>query len=494
MKQLLLSLGTLLIASSAMATVIYVNPNSTGNDDGTSWTDAYESLNDALGAAVDTDTLWVAEGFYQPSTDSTRSDRFLINANIHLFGGFSGNETDLNQRDWVNNPTILDGDLYKDDNSNIDPDEPLRSDNSLHVVVIGSYVSTTTIDGFTISGGNANTSAWPDNQGAGIFVGEQTGNVKIVNCKFINNSSTGASPAIRTKFIVDEYREFSLENCIVAHNTSSNAPVAITITDGSMSATVANCLFENNAILDNSVQNGTSGSALSFYTTSSDIMDAVMINCTVVNNTEGGTDIAEGTPIIAAGGGNTLNFVAANNLIDNNTGATNSFGTRSFGCPTSVELYNNIRTDNDSLYCGGTANGEFYNAPQLDANLIPLQTSPAVDAGNNTYSIGSVDYYGTDRVVNGTVDIGAFEYDSGALEIEEENNFKISLYPNPTNGQVVIQSDELIIDVKVLNLSGKMVDLDWNQGQIDFTGYPAGIYFIQVQSRTKMITKRIIKQ
>ena len=39
------------------------------------------------------------------------------------------------------------------------------------------------------------------------------------------------------------------------------------------------------------------------------------------------------------------------------------------------------------------------------------QSSPCIDAGNNTYAGGSLDFYGRSRVLNGTVDIGAAEFD-----------------------------------------------------------------------------------
>ena len=57
----------------AQATVIYVDANATGANDGSSWEDAYNYLQDALydpilyGGPAD---IWVAEGIYCPDSDS----------------------------------------------------------------------------------------------------------------------------------------------------------------------------------------------------------------------------------------------------------------------------------------------------------------------------------------------------------------------------------------------------------------------------------------
>ena len=142
---------------------IYVDQSATdGDDDGTSWTNAYNSLQAALSAANAGDEIWVATGVYTPGT--ARTDSFLITQTVQLYGGFSGyhglSETLRTQRDWIANPTILSGDIYGDDitdaNGVVTTTTNIRGSNAFHVVWIdGPITGTTVIDGFTITAGKA---------------------------------------------------------------------------------------------------------------------------------------------------------------------------------------------------------------------------------------------------------------------------------------------------------------------------------------------------
>ena len=169
--------------------VLFVDADATGTNDGSAWADAFTDLQDALAAAVPGDDIWVAEGIYKPVvppdsanvTDTERDARFQLKNGVGLYGGFAGDETERTERDVQAHSTILSGDLLGNDNGIVDPDELTRAENSWHVVVagdvdLGPVDATAVLDGFTVTGGNANEfTPNPNDSGGGLFVfGSQT--------------------------------------------------------------------------------------------------------------------------------------------------------------------------------------------------------------------------------------------------------------------------------------------------------------------------------
>ena len=99
--------GNLFVAGRS--TVLYVDKDANGMGDGTSWTNAYTDLGEALVGQHSFNEVWVAEGTYLPG--EIRASFFLLPPNVSVYGGFSGNETTRSQRDILANPTILSGDI-----------------------------------------------------------------------------------------------------------------------------------------------------------------------------------------------------------------------------------------------------------------------------------------------------------------------------------------------------------------------------------------------
>ena len=164
---------------------IFVNPSATGNQTGTSWQHAYHHLESAIAVATTGSQIWVAEGKYFPvpiqddDDDFDRTASFNIDKDIEIYGGFSGNETFLEARDWKAHPTILAGRIKFDD-------EIYQVNN---VVTITRVTNACLLDGFTIRDGNAIESE--GRLGGGILnlstgVGN-TSSPTIKNCAFENN-------------------------------------------------------------------------------------------------------------------------------------------------------------------------------------------------------------------------------------------------------------------------------------------------------------------
>ena len=157
------------LCAAGQGRIIYVDDDALGVGDGSSWTEAYVRLQDALGEAGDSTEpveVCIAQGIYKPDegaeyvlgdVDAT----FQITRGLVLRGGFAGwGADDPNFRDVEACRTILTGDLA--DNDRRDLPAPLlassewrgsRVDNSLRVVTVQDVRDTVVLEGLTIAGG-----------------------------------------------------------------------------------------------------------------------------------------------------------------------------------------------------------------------------------------------------------------------------------------------------------------------------------------------------
>jgi predicted outer membrane repeat protein len=190
--------------------VLYVDTNASGANTGMNWADAFESLQEALSAASENphiNEIRVAHGTYRPDqgagiTPGDRKATFQLINGVAIKGGYAGcGEPDPDARDIELYETILSGDL---DGNDIDVNDPCdlltegtRSENSYHVITwIGIACHepepNTLLDGFTVSGGNANgKSNWPDEWSCGGGLYNYSGKSSMITkCKFTGNSAS----------------------------------------------------------------------------------------------------------------------------------------------------------------------------------------------------------------------------------------------------------------------------------------------------------------
>lgn len=457
---------------------IYVNANATGTNNGTSWANAYTSLDAAITASTSVNEIWVAAGTYKPAGTS-RTSTFSLKYGSKLYGGFAGNETLLSERNPKNNITILSGDINGNDNTTITATEATRQDNAYHVLTIKGNLRDVLIDGFTISGGNANgptlttgtaSAQYYHTRGGAIYINPFSINdyvyVKIKNCILEKNSGsdTGVAAAYYASGV--NYQSFRLDfdSSIVRNNFSgTNSQILINGANGfnwNGNSEIKNCLFYNNT--------STSGASTLYLSAStSNGGNQNGINVDVVNSTFSNNVGASGNVIKTDNGSNTR---FKNCIIYGNGSNTPFVIAGTLGGPA---LQNTISQ-------GGQISGINSN-PLFNSDFTLQSGSPAIDAGNNTLIVTGMPYdlNGNNRIVNSIVDMGAYEYDSvlGTEEFATKNEFKI--YPNPFQDTITIDSNNNIKEVNIFTIDGKQI-MSSKKSELYLGNLNSGMYIVKI--------------
>lgn len=361
---------------------VYVDvANTSGVEDGTSWATAFTRIQDGINAAASLggEDVWVADGTY--AERRSHADGALVLApGVSVYGGFAGSEISLAQRDWTRHVAVIDG-------------RNARGGSAAYHVVLGSDGAD--LDGFTITGGNANNgNAWRD-RGAGMLNSAVSPTVR--HCTFRNNSAThggaGMFNASGAAPLVDACR-FE-QNTATGGFLSQGYGGAVQNYNGA-APTFSNCVFFENtaqATLFNSGQGGAMFNAGASPT---------IVNSTFHANTAQGAFFGSGA------GGALYNSNASPTVLNSILWGNhdNEISTQS-GTPTLAY----------SIVEGGFAGvGNISQAPSfLNAGAGDLRLNPSsrgIDEATAT-NAPDHDFRGVPRPVGLGFDMGAFEYCEG---------------------------------------------------------------------------------
>ncbi|MHC4314737.1 MAG: right-handed parallel beta-helix repeat-containing protein [Planctomycetota bacterium] len=420
----------------------------------------YRYLQNALGAAVSGDEIRVAQGIYRPDEDSahptgtgSRTATFRLKNGVVITGGYAGfGQPVPDARDPNTHETILSGDLLGNDG----PDFANNYENSYHVVTGSGTDATAVLDGFTITAGNANENKnVPRGCGGGMY--NQYGSPTVTNCIFSGNSASkgggmynnNSSPTVTNCTFSGNsvyqgggmYNNDSsptVTNCTFSGNSSS-------WTGGGMrnwesSPTVTNCMFSGNS-------SGWDGGGIQNASNSS----SLLVNCMFAGNSAanggGGMSNWRSSPTVAnctfsgnsgnGFGGGIHNFESGP-TVTNCTFSRNSASrgggmcnrSSSSATVTNCILWGNNASSGTQIYNDGTSSvtvsysdvqggwpseGNINSKPlfvdQAIGDYHLLTGSPCIDAGDNSAVPPSVvtDLDGNPRIIDGTVDMGAYE-------------------------------------------------------------------------------------
>ncbi len=355
--------------TAAFGTVRCVKPVPSGSG---CWTTAYTDLQPALAAAGSGDEIWVATGTYKPTATTDRTISFALKNGVGIYGGFNGTETARSQAKPALNVTTLSGNIG---------DPAASNDNSYHVVTAANTVTSTgVLDGFTITGGQADGApANSNDRGAGMW--DNGGSPTLSRLSFSGNfaSSEGGGLRVTSGSPI-------LLNCVFQGNSVGFGGKGGGLYAGSASSVTAqNCVFRSNSISSASTGGGgieTAGAPVT------------LVNCLFAQNSPNGLQVSAVDGSVVDNCTFTANTgYGAAFLTSNSNALTNDI----FWADATGELFL-VTGSVSASYCdiqgGGFAGTGNINADPLflapPTDLRPGPASPVVDAGNNAAVPGGV--------------------------------------------------------------------------------------------------------
>jgi len=380
--------------------VIYVKQDAQGDGSGKSWKSACTELFEATALypfLLPGAQIWVAAGTYCPDTEGLTNPReaaFKMNNGIRIYGGFSGTETIFQERDPIENKSILSGDI------GIQGDD---SDNCYHVFYhpIGLDLDERAVlDGFIITGGNADGND-SSSLGGGMFNHECSPTLSkvvfkdnraeyggglynldseplLTGCAFKENLATDSGGGVH-----NNNSTVNIVNSIFEANQAQNVGGGISSVFSYLS--LLNCLF-----FENSSTNP--GGAID-----ADESDIEIKGCTFSENVAG----------YNGGGfsGTATHLTLTGSIFWNNS-------------PEEIKTIDGADTITYSNIMGAQLEGTNIDMnPHFidpDQNDFSLQVrSPCINAGDESATeelYGEEDIVGNSRISGDRIDMGAFEY------------------------------------------------------------------------------------
>jgi len=416
--------------------VLYVSPGGSGSKDGSSWENA-ASLSTAaelVNSAERNAQLWLKAGTYK-RTESVNFDY------LHIYGGFDGTESKLEERNWNKNLTILDGGNTV---------SPLRNTQN------ASSSISSIVDGVIIQNGLCPS----DLGGGGIYA---RSGAQIRNCIIRNNKTQG--PRHGGGLMCHSGDNIVVENTLFINNTSVGNGGAVQVA-GNVTATFINCTFVNN-------ESANPGGAIG---AGNDATNVVIINSVAYNNMHGTTYSSYGQNADVNGGGK---ITSINSAVES---TSTKFSDGDDSNHIALSRTSNVGFSNPTDKTGKRT--EQSEIDEINSSSYALaEGSLCIDAGNDDYvSTIFSDLACNERIMGLRVDIGAYEYKSDVSFIPQNKIKSKLLSVFVTGRELYISGAKKGSQLCIYNTQGQLIH-SMTVGSDDYdyitTDLPQrGIYFV----------------
>jgi hypothetical protein len=180
------------------------------------------------------------------------------------------------------------------------------------------------------------------------------------------------------------------------------------------------------------------------------------------------------------------NFSIEHIITSSADGATNVFA-KDLDNDGDIDVVCAAYTGNEVIYYLNDGSGNF-NYQQIIASNFTGASSVIADDINGD---GKIDILASSYIANKII---WFENKS-PLSIEKNTTTLFTLYPNPTNGLININSNTVISEIVLYNNLGQLLFNSEVTDQIDISSLSQGIYFIKIidengQTETKKVVKK----
>ena len=326
---------------------------------------------------------------------------FVMKAGVSMYGGFSGVEGSLAERNSVANPTILSGDLAGDDSA-AQFDWSRHGENSYHVVRAIGVGANTVLDGFVIRGGYADTPAPTDpldGKGGGLAVsgGSPTGvHLRIEDNYALRGGGVSGANLKRCTVTSNQAQRgggvyapvVALEGCRIFGNRATDEGSAVKLSFGNGSL-IVNCLVYGNIGPDSAI--------LGEY------VGGKVVNCTVAYNQATSTTCAG-----IADFGEASGLLVENSILWGNRGTSGPLEVQQIaGSGGYMNVYEGL---SEPDWSGNIGSDPLFRDPEgvdevigtSDDDYRIVFPSPCIDSGNNSFvpSGLATDFAGSARFVD----------------------------------------------------------------------------------------------